>query len=1083
MPEFFSNNRVALKRNPQKIGTITGKTGKRSDPKSIKYQVTYDDGTSIWITADAADHFELVPPPPPKFSVGNQVSPGTMPEKTGVIVQSLPRSTGNQYMVFFGSDDQGWYAETNLRSATPVDNTPKVTDGSKFLRDMALIKIKSNLSDTLYSYRASRTKVEPYQFKPAIKFFESPNQRLLIADEVGLGKTIEAGIIYLELNARADMKRVLVVCPSGLREKWERELLDRFGEEFEIFDSGRLRERLDRYAQYGDAVGIKGIVSMETIRGRQIADKIEDPDLDIGFDLVIIDEAHHMRNPGTQTNNIGKALSHASDAVVMLSATPIQLRSDDLFHLLQILDEGQFEDRQEFAQLIEPNVYINQACQALSTDPSSFASALKILRQVEDTTQSRRYTGNPLYDNMCKRLQETPNPDYIDVVEIQRGLQQINTFAPILNRTTKREVGTGIVRRPTVIGVTLTPEERNFYESVLEFSRKRTEDSPYFDSGVSFASIQTERQAASCITAAREYILGSIDDPKTDLQIEASSADLVDDAGESQDYLVDLRDACDDLGETDSKLEAFMSALSELRSESPNSKVIVFAFFKRTLEYLRRNLNAPNSPYSGSVHMIHGGVKREDRSAIIDAFRRSEGFGILLLSEIGSEGMDFQFCDTVINYDLPWNPMRVEQRIGRVDRYGQQSESVRVYSLVINDTVEDRILKRLYDRIKVFEQSIGDIETILGEQIQTLQREIFRARLTPEEENALLETNLRALESSRLESEEFEQNRDSLMGQDIIFQQEFNERESSGKFISGSEIKALVQEFIDEACPLSSLRSNPRDSNLFTLHAERDLQNKMLGLGHPPAITAPLMEKCRNSKGFPITFDGELGLQRPLLELLNLQHPVVTAANKHFAPQKEVDPLLRLANAIASTDQPDMAGEYAFFIYLVRGTGAERLSSLAPIVIRLDTQERAEDIERRLLASIQNAEYRSVLPSFEWRDLADISAAYFADYRDALQAKIESRNNAIIDSRIAGLRQTSAAKVSRWRDALSQAESTNIQNMRRGQINREPARLQTKIDDLEAKRGVDISGNLVLAGYIRYVSNPLLTPTDHSPLQ
>lgn len=1081
MPEFFSNNRVALKRNPQKIGTITGKTGKRSDPKSIKYQVTYDDGTSIWITADAADHFELLPPPPPLFNAGDMVSLRRTSDKVGVIMRWQRLPDGNvQYEVFF-PDGKSLYPETSLRSATPVDNTPKVTDGSKFLRDMALIKIKSNLSDTLYSYRASRTKVEPYQFKPAIKFFESPNQRLLIADEVGLGKTIEAGIIYLELNARADMKRVLVVCPSGLREKWRRELLDRFGEEFVILDSGRLRDLLDQYAQYGDVVGIKGIVSIETIRSPAIADRIED--LGIGFDLVIIDEAHHMRNSGTRTNSIGKALSSVSDAVLMLSATPIQLHSDDLFHLLQILDEGQFEDRQEFAQLLEPNVYINQACQTLSTDPSSFPNALNILRQVEDTTQSRRYTGNPLYDNICKRLQETPNPDYIDVAETQRSLQQINTFAPILNRTTKREVGTGIVRRSTVIGVTLTPEERNFYESVLEFSRKRTEDSPYFASGVSFASIQTERQAASCITAAREYILGSIDDPKTDLQIEASNTELVEDDGEAQDYLADLRDACASLGETDSKLEAFMSALNELRSESPNSKVIVFAFFKRTLEYLRRSLNAPNSPYSGSVYMIHGDVKREDRGAIIDTFRRSEGFGILLLSEIGSEGMDFQFCDTVINYDLPWNPMRVEQRIGRVDRYGQQSESVRVYSLVLNDTIEDRILKRLYERINVFVESIGDIETILGEQIQTLQREIFRTRLTPDEENDLLETNLLAIESRQLQSKDFEQTRDSLMGQDIIFQQEFNERESSGKFISGSEIKALVQEFIDEACPLSSLRSNPRDSNLFTLHAERDLQNKMLGLGHPPAITAPLMEKCRNSKGFPITFDGELGLQRPLLELLNLQHPVVTAANKHFAPQKEVDPLFRLANAIVSTDQPYMVGEYAFFIYLVRGTGAERLSSLAPIVIRLDTQERAEDVERRLLASLQNAEYRSVLPSFEWRDLADISAAYFADYRDALQAKIESRNNAIIDSRIAGLRQTSAANVSRWSDALSQAESTNIQNMRRGQINREPARLQAKVDDLEAKRGVDISGNIVLAGYIRYVSNPLLIPTDHSPLQ
>ena len=1069
MPEFHYCDRVTLKGNPQKIGTITRKTRGR---KEIIYEVTFDT-QEVRSFSSTADRLELVPPPPPIFKVGDQVSQSTMPEKTGVIVQSQPlsRSIGNQYMVFFGADDQGWYAESSLRSATPEDDTPKGTDGSKFLRDMALIKIKSNLSDTLYSYRASRTKVEPYQFKPAVKFLQSPNQRLLIADEVGLGKTIEAGIIYLELNARADMKRVLVVCPSGLREKWKDELLNRFGEEFEILDSGQVARALDRYAQYGDAVGIKGIVSMETIRGRQIADKIED--IGIGFDLVIIDEAHHMRNSGTRTNNIGKTLSSVSDAVVMLSATPIQLRSEDLFHLLQILDEGQFEDSHEFAQLLEPNVYINQACQALSTDPSSFADALNILRQVEDTTQSRRYTANPLYDNICARLEEATKTDYIDVVEIKRELQQINTFASILNRTTRREVGTGRVRRPKVIDVTLTPEELNFYENVLEFSRKQSEEAPH-----SFTIIQTERQAASCIIAAREYILGSIDNPKTDLQIEASNTELVEDDDDAQGDLADLREACADIGETDSKLKAFMNALSELRSESPNSKIIVFAFFKRTLEYLRRSLNAPNSPYSGSVHMIHGGVKREDRSAIIDTFRQSDGFGILLLSEVGSEGMDFEFCDTVINYDLPWNPMKVEQRIGRVDRYGQEAESVRVYSLVLKDTIEDRILKRLYERINVFAESIGDIETILGEQIQTLQREIFRARLTPDEENALLETNLRALEFNRLESQEFEKNRDRLMGQDIIFQQEFKDRESGGKFISASEIKALVQEFIDEACPHSSLRSNRNNDRIFNLCAENDLQRSILGLGHPHAIMEPLLTKCRNtarrSLGFPITFDGEFlhhlqnkretRKERTNIELLNLQHPVVMAANKHFDAKREVDPLFRLANAV-STDQPQMAGEYAFFIYLVRGTGAEPLSSLAPIVIRLDTKERATDVEDHILASLQNAQYRNALPSFEWRDLADISAAHFAEYRYALQAKIESRNNAIIDSRIAGLHQTSAAKISRWRDTIA------IPNILRGRIANEEFRLQTKIGELEVKRSVVISGNLALAGYIRYVSS------------
>ena len=296
-------------------------------------------------------------------------------------------------------------------------------------------------------------------------------------------------------------------------------------------------------------------------------------------------------------------------------------------------------------------------------------------------------------------------------------------------------------RTPYVIDVNLTPEEKIFYNSLLAFLKVQ-------DVGI-LGIIQRERAAASCMAAARDYILESISHPTTSLKIESSDPDLADDEPPPEANLEELRAACHQLGDTDSKFNKFIEAMDSLRTESPDSKVLVFAFFRRTLAYLYQRLREPGSPYAGSVSMIHGDVDPAERSRIIDRFKESQGFGILLLSEVGAEGMDFQFCNTVFNYDLPWNPMRVEQRIGRVDRYGQESERIRVYSLVLDDTIEKRILGRLYERIKVFEESIGDLEAILGDEISRLQREVFQSRLTPAEEEQRAEAMLKAIEFER----------------------------------------------------------------------------------------------------------------------------------------------------------------------------------------------------------------------------------------------------------------------------------------------------------------------------------------------
>ena len=164
------------------------------------------------------------------------------------------------------------------------------------------------------------------------------------------------------------MNRVLIVCPSMLRNKWRDEMLSRFDESFTILDSPALSTKLDDLERFGDSVEIKAIVGMETIRQKRFSDRIDElvSDYGLGFNLVIVDEAHHMRNPGTLTNHVGYTLSEASDSLIMLSATPIQLHSSDLFNLFRILDEGQFQDFEDFESLREPNTFINEASALLS---------------------------------------------------------------------------------------------------------------------------------------------------------------------------------------------------------------------------------------------------------------------------------------------------------------------------------------------------------------------------------------------------------------------------------------------------------------------------------------------------------------------------------------------------------------------------------------------------------------------------------------------------------------------------------------------------------------------------------------------
>ena len=397
--------------------------------------------------------------PVQSFTIGDEVNVRNHPQRRGMIQSDPFWGQGEwQYTVFFSATEKKTFRESDLQSCEDLDMVWEDVDA--FLRSLALAKLNQPLSDNLYALYGSRTKFEVYQFKPALKFLANPDQRLLIADEVGLGKTIEAGIIFLELQARLDLRRVMVVCPSALRYKWQDEMRLRFDEEFVILDMNGVLRFFQQYDQLGDGTRLRGIVSLELLRRPELADVIDEKHINI--DLVIIDEAHHCRNTSTQSNKLANTLADNADAMLLLTATPLQIGNQDLFNLLKILSPGEFDDMSVFEDRLIPNQFINRAVNILGT--GDHHTALHEMQMVEKTNQRDRFLRNPFYKDLLQLL-NVPKLTRDQLVRAQRRLIDFNTLAFIFTRTRKREIADKVPTRAAfTLKVQFTRDERTFYE-------------------------------------------------------------------------------------------------------------------------------------------------------------------------------------------------------------------------------------------------------------------------------------------------------------------------------------------------------------------------------------------------------------------------------------------------------------------------------------------------------------------------------------------------------------------------------------------------------------------------------------------
>lgn len=677
-------------------------------------------------------------------------------------------------------------------------------------RNLSHIQLSGRLANLVYSMETTNTDFYAYQFKPVLSFLESPSNGLLIADEVGLGKTIEAGLIWTELRARYEARRLLVVCPAMLREKWKDELKTRFGVDASIVDADELLEvlRRDRHEDEDGRGYICSVQGLRPPRGwrdddsskdsprRRLARYMEEhADFESLIDLLIVDEAHYLRNPESQTAKLGQLLRDISENVVLLSATPINLKEDDLFHLLNLVDPDSFDVKEVFPLVLMANEPLQRARSAALDKRSTFSEVKELLEEAQShelLQGSAQLKGLIESDIVINGPNETSNR-----INLANRIERVNLLSHVVSRTRKVEVTEWkVVREPFSEFVDMNEDEWGFYQSVTDAVR---DYAAVNDISEGFMLASPQRQISSSMYAAAMSWGGAAGDGAEELYEDLGLdigknrhlSPLISHISQSVMNGVDIRA----LKRNDSKYNRFYKLIADYLDSFPEEKVVVFSYFRATLSYLASRLNEAGIKST----VLVGGMKKT-KQQVIDEFRHDPTARVLLSSEVASEGVDLQFCRVLVNYDLPWNPMKVEQRIGRIDRIGQKANKINIWNLCYANTIDHRIHERLFERLGIFERALGGMEAILGENIKALTNDLICRDLTEEQQNKRIDQTALAIERIRQDQSELEKQASHLIAHGGYILEQVHAAHEFKRRITEEDLFVYVKDYLEKFC-------------------------------------------------------------------------------------------------------------------------------------------------------------------------------------------------------------------------------------------------------------------------------------------
>ena len=542
-----------------------------------------------------------------------------------------------------------------------------------YLRYVTLLsKIKNETAGGFLSSLASGIIPLPHQLHVLNRAMETNNIRYILADEVGLGKTIEAGMIIRELKSRGLVSRILVVCPTGLVTQWASEMQEKFHEKFQVilpsdYDTiRRLTDNDDVYGQFDQVISpMDSIKPIEKHAGWS-EEKVEKYNeeriysiINSGWDLIIIDEAHRVAGSSGEVARykLGNLLAQASPYLLLLSATPHNGKTEPFLRLIRLLDADAFPNAKSIVrEQVAPFLIRTEKREAIDNN------------------------GNLLFKN---RITHLVTISWDERNNLQRELYEMvsSYVAKTYNKALRN-------RKKNMCLIFLLIIMQRMVTSSTAAIRQSLE-----------RRLNVLLEQRTCVGDLREEDLDelNIEDGVEDA-LEAISLDMELEIEELKQIISLAKQA--QFQNQDAKVEPLLNEIDAILSEDRTQKVIIFTEFVATQTYLQELL--VNRGYT--VTILNGGMSIDERNAAMQEFKTSTS--IFISTDAGGEGLNLQFANIIINYDLPWNPMKIEQRCGRVDRIGQQRD-VHIYNFIVGETVENRVREVLEEKLSVILKEMG----------------------------------------------------------------------------------------------------------------------------------------------------------------------------------------------------------------------------------------------------------------------------------------------------------------------------------------------------------------------------------------
>jgi hypothetical protein len=680
---------------------------------------------------------------------------------------------------------------------------------------------------------------------------------------------------------------------------------------------------------------------------------------------------------------------------------------------------------------------------------------------------------DPLYQGWVRQLQEPEKLQDRDRARCLRDIEEFHPLSGVLNRTRRRDIGRFTLREPHTVAIDFSPDQQEFYARLIDFRRRwlLQEHDPLV---VRLILDTLERQAASCLPALAatmdSFLQGptfSVDTVIEGWEEEESELTL---RGDLRVAIQELRLLADQVaGQSDPKFIRFEEILSHsvLREKGPG-KVLVFSFFLNTLDYLRQKLS--DSGYR--VELITGKVPDLQREELRERFalprEQSQAIDVLLSSEVGCEGLDYQFCDRMVNYDIPWNPMRIEQRIGRIDRFGQESEKVLIFNFITPGTVEERIFFRCFERLGVFRDTLGDLEGVLGELTVDLTKISMDGSLTAEqrEEKAqqLADNALRSIEEERRLEEEGQM----LLGQGTQMDQEVDDYKRLGRSVEPLQLHRMIQLYLqqlDAGNVLTALDSSGCCHFVSSHKGDSTALLQQLKRLDPSDSVQVFRRFLEQPGQRALTFHQSVAASRRDVEFVTPIHPLARLAVQHWELQCEP-----LVGRLKLPEGAEVAGPLLFLLELWESVGVRKQIQLVGQVWNFERQCEEVELGDCLVALLTQAvpdetPGQSLDPSV-WDRAFESLEQSLAERRQQSLTELRQRNELLVERQLASLDAYFRNRLGQIDRDLQQVTEEKILRMKQSEKQRLELDHEHQRSQLLEKRQADIIATRVAAGLL-----------------